>query len=74
MHITPATVFELGFAEKLQLVEDLWDDLAANPVDLPVPDSHLVELNRRKAGLDAHPDSAAAWDQVKHRIRGQHDA
>jgi len=26
-----ASVFDLSPAEKLQLVEDLWDDLAANP-------------------------------------------
>ncbi len=74
MPVTPATVFDLGPAEKLRLVEDLWDDLAANPADLPVPDSHLAELHRRNADFNARPDAAAAWDQVKHRIRGQHDA
>jgi putative addiction module component (TIGR02574 family) len=30
------SVFDLSPAEKLQLVEDLWDDLAAVPKDVPV--------------------------------------
>ena len=33
MHLT---VFDLSPAEKLQHVEDLWDDLAATPESVPV--------------------------------------
>ncbi|MBX9680189.1 MAG: addiction module protein [Gemmataceae bacterium] len=40
MEPTIQSVFELSTAEKLQLVEDLWDDLAANPEAIPVPESH----------------------------------
>ena len=29
------SVFDLSPNEKLQLVEDLWDDLAANPEEIP---------------------------------------
>ena len=29
------SVFDLSPAEKLQLVEDLWDDLAASPTAVP---------------------------------------
>ena len=32
------TVFDLSPAEKLQLVEDLWDDLSANPDSVPFHD------------------------------------
>jgi putative addiction module component (TIGR02574 family) len=30
------SVFDLSSPEKLQLVEDLWDDLAATPEAIPV--------------------------------------
>jgi len=30
-------------------VEDLWDDLAARPADVPVHEWQLAELKRRKA-------------------------
>jgi hypothetical protein len=32
------SIFDLSPAEKLQLVEDLWDDLAATPEVVPVHD------------------------------------
>jgi putative addiction module component (TIGR02574 family) len=67
-----ASIFDLSPAEKLQLVEDLWDDLAANPADVPVTDWQKAELDRRKAALQANPASALRWDDVKTRIRARH--
>jgi len=37
----------LSTAEKILLVEDLWDSIAADAAPLPVPQSHLDELERR---------------------------
>lgn len=34
--LQPLSVFDLSPAEKLQLVQDLWDDLAASPDDVPI--------------------------------------
>ena len=69
---TPS-VFDLSPAEKLQLVEDLWDDLAANPDDVPIHDWQLKELERRKANLMANPSSGLSWDEVKRRVRSRYD-
>jgi len=66
------SVFDLSPAEKLQLVEDLWDDLAANPQDVPLHDWQLEELARRKANLAGNPSSGLSWDEVKQRIRARH--
>ncbi|MEX0715223.1 MAG: addiction module protein [Planctomycetaceae bacterium] len=72
MALTTATIFDLSPAEKLQLVEDLWDDLAASPGDVPVHDWQLEELDRRKANLSRHPDSGLSWDEVQRRVRSRH--
>jgi putative addiction module component (TIGR02574 family) len=64
------SVFDLSPAEKLQLVEDLWDDLAANPDDVPVHDWQIAELARREANLQRYPDSVTDWESVKRRVRG----
>jgi putative addiction module component (TIGR02574 family) len=64
-----ASVFDLRPAEKLQLVEDLWDDLAASPDDVPVHEWQKQELARRKANLQGNPASAVSWEDVKRRIR-----
>ena len=66
------SVFDLPPAEKLQLVEDLWDDLAANPEDVPVPDWQVEELDRRKANLTRYPASGLTWDEVKRVVRSHH--
>ena len=48
----------LSSAEKLQLVEDLWDDIAATPANIPFADWQREELARRKAAFEANPQSS----------------
>ena len=62
------SIFDLSKSEKLQLVEDLWDDLAATPEDVPVQEWQKEELERRKASLQNSPASGLSWDEVKRRI------
>lgn len=66
------SVFDLSPSEKLQLVEDLWDDLAATPEDVPVHDWQKEELARRKANLMMNPGSGLTWDEVQRRVRSRH--
>jgi putative addiction module component (TIGR02574 family) len=66
------SVFDLSPSEKLQLVEDLWDDLAATPEEVPVHDWQKDELARRKANLLNNPASALTWPDIKRRVRGRH--
>jgi putative addiction module component (TIGR02574 family) len=63
------SIFELSPAEKLQLVEDLWDDLACTPDAVPVHDWQKQELARRKANLANNPASGLSWERVKQRVR-----
>lgn len=66
------SVFELSPSEKLQLVEDLWDDLAANPDDVPVHEWQKEELARRRANLEQNPASALSWEEIKTRVKARH--
>ena len=68
----PNSIFDLSPAEKIQLVEDLWDDVASNPDAVPVHDWQKAELERRKANLLANPSSGVSWDAVKRRVRERH--
>jgi putative addiction module component (TIGR02574 family) len=67
-----AFVFDLPPAEKLQLVQDLWDDLAANAADVPVEQWQIDELERRDANFKANPDSSLTWEEVKRQIRSRY--
>jgi putative addiction module component (TIGR02574 family) len=66
------SVFDLSPTERLQLVEDLWDDLAATPEHVPVHDWQVQELERRTANLRNAPASGLSWEEVKRRIRSRH--
>ncbi len=61
---------DLSFSEKLRLVEDLWDDLAATPGALPIPDWQKEELAKRKASHQARPKAPVSWEEAKRTIRG----
>ena len=66
------SLFDLTPPEKLQLVEDLWDDLAAIPSDIPVHDWQKEERARRKANLMSTSSSGVSWQEVKARIRSRY--
>jgi putative addiction module component (TIGR02574 family) len=69
---TNISIFDLSPSEKLQLVEDLWDDLAATPEAVPVHDWQKEELGRRKANLMKNPASELTWEEVKRRARSRY--
>jgi putative addiction module component (TIGR02574 family) len=71
MILNGGSVFDLSPSEKLQLVEDLWDDLAAAPETIPIHDWQKEELARRKANLLSNPASGLSWDEVKRRVRSR---
>jgi putative addiction module component (TIGR02574 family) len=60
----------LSPAEKLALVTELWDDLAAHPADVPVPPEHLAELDRRMEEYRKDPSRVTTWEAIKERILG----
>jgi putative addiction module component (TIGR02574 family) len=72
MRMDSASIFDLSPSEKLQLVEDLWDDLAAEPDAVPVHDWQKQELARRKANLARNPSSGLPWEEVKRRVRARY--
>ncbi len=69
MNLNYVSIFDLSPPEKLQLVEDLWDDLAATPSAVPVHDWQKKELARRKSNLLENSASGLSWDEVKHQVR-----
>jgi putative addiction module component (TIGR02574 family) len=72
MSLNAVSIFDLSSSEKLQLVEDLWDDLAATTSEVPVHEWQKKELARRKANLMSNPASGLSWDEVKRRVRSRY--
>jgi len=62
-------LLDLGVSEKLELVEALWESIAATPQELPVPDWQKEELAARKAAFVENPEAAIPWDEARERLR-----
>jgi putative addiction module component (TIGR02574 family) len=60
----------LSPSEKLVLVTELWDDLAAHPADVPVTPEQIAELDRRMENYRRDPTQVTTWEAIKQRILG----
>jgi putative addiction module component (TIGR02574 family) len=70
-YFDPAELRELPLAERLKLIEDLWDSIEAEGGDLPLPDWHRAEIDRRLEALDKSDGAGAPWEEVRRRIAGK---
>jgi putative addiction module component (TIGR02574 family) len=64
-----AEILALPVAERMRLVEAIWDSISAVPEALPLTDWQKQELDRRLAELDADPDAGSSLEEVFARIR-----
>ncbi|MEN9509022.1 MAG: hypothetical protein RLZZ621_1585 [Gemmatimonadota bacterium] len=60
-------ILDLPPAQRLQLVEDIWDSLAQSSTSVPVPSWHLDELDRRLA--DPADEATETWHDVQQRLK-----
>jgi putative addiction module component (TIGR02574 family) len=58
----------LGIEERLALVEELWDSIAADSAAVPLTEAQRAELDRRIAEHEANPDDVVPWEEVKASI------
>ena len=54
-----AEILALPVAERVRLVEAIWDSIASVPEALPLTQWQMEELDRRLNEFEANPDSGA---------------
>jgi len=64
----PIDLSTLSVSERIQLVEDLWDSIAAETGEVPLTDAQTAELERRLADMDRDPQAGDSWETVRARI------
>ena len=57
--------------QQLELVQELWDRVASRPGAVPVPPSHLEELQRRLVEHDTSPDDVVDLKILRAEFRSQ---
>jgi putative addiction module component (TIGR02574 family) len=66
--LSVAEILELPVAERIRLVELIWESIAAVPDAVPVSEVLKAELNRRLAEFEADPEGGSPWEEVRQRI------
>ena len=62
---------QLSTAEKILLVEDLWDSIIRDEAKVPVPQSHVEELERRLKRYMAHPGDLLSLEELQEHIESR---
>ena len=66
--IKPGELAQLPLDDRLELVEAIWDSIAADADGVPMPDWHRAELDHRLASHADDPLSGEPWDAVRQRL------
>ena len=67
--ISVADILELPVQERIQLVEVIWESIAAFPNAIEVSPEHKIELEARLADFERNPEAGYSWDQVKAHLK-----
>ena len=68
MSVVRKDVLSLSVTARLQLIEEIWDSLAATPEAIPVTDAQRKELARRRRAHARSPSAAKSRDEVRARL------
>lgn len=62
---------QLSVAERLLLVEEIWDSISDQPDSWTLSPEQRAELKRRAAAHRDNPDDGLTWDEVKAGLRNR---
>lgn len=73
MHkITAADTLNLSIAERIQLVEDIWDTIASQAEQIELTEEEKKLIDERLAAFHRNPESGSPWQDVYKRIVAKH--
>jgi putative addiction module component (TIGR02574 family) len=67
--MTHEEIERLSVAERVELVEEIWDSIAAAPELLPLTEAQRHELDRRLALHEREPNRVAPWEEVRAKLQ-----
>lgn len=59
----------LSMDQRLQLLDEIWDSIAAESDDIPLTDAQKADLQRRLDAYHADPRAGSSWEEVKARLQ-----
>ena len=65
MSVLLEKAMELPVPERIKLVEDIWDSIAADPKAVEITPEQKAELDRRIVYSRLNPDDVVSWETVR---------
>jgi len=65
---TSQEIKKLSIAERILLVEEIWDSIAAEQESLELTEPQRQDLDRRLAAYHASPQEGSSWEMIKSRL------
>lgn len=59
---------QLGFEDRLTLVQEIWDSIADHAAAIPLTEPQQAELDGRIAEHEANPDDVVSWEEIRESI------
>lgn len=66
-------ILRLPVSERIAVVQQIWDSVAADADAIPVTPEQREELDRRLKEHEENPDDVVEWSDVEKRIRSRHN-
>jgi putative addiction module component (TIGR02574 family) len=60
----------LTVAQRILLLAEIWDSIAAEAEQLPLTEAQRQDLERRLAAHEADAKAGSSWQEVKARLQG----
>ena len=56
---------QLSVEERIALIGEIWDSMAATPEKIPLTDAQKLELDRRLDAYQNDPTKVTSWEVIK---------
>ncbi len=68
MNTSVKEILELSVSDRLQIVGDIWNSIAADSSKLPISNDLRLELDRRLEDFEKDPKAAVKWEDLETRL------
>ncbi len=68
MHLTRSDILKLSVAQRLELVEDIWDSIAEMPGAIELSAEERSRLDSRLEAFGRDASAGSPWSEVRRRI------
>jgi putative addiction module component (TIGR02574 family) len=61
-------ILQLSVAERIQIVEDIWDSISVAPEDLELSQAEKSRLDKRLESYKQQPNEGIEWETLKKNL------